>query len=100
MLALTGWLTGCMTQQQISTTVDGRAVNGFPALWGTANTAGSGDEHSATITLGGKTGAIQLPTNWNRIDLVESSDFIVVSVDGRKCAKILPAIPYPVEFRP
>ena len=86
----------------VGTTLDGRSITGTSACFSYAGL--QSDPQQASVTLGGKTvtvtptevtwaggGSLALPPSWSRVQLSESSAFIVVTVDGSKLAIIRPA---------
>ena len=84
----------------VGTTLDGRSITGTSACFSYAGLRS--DAQQASVTLGGKTvtvtptevtwagGSLPLPPSWSRLQLSESSAFIVVTVDGSKLATVRP----------
>lgn len=98
-IALSVMVGGCMSTVQSQ--IDGRTVSGRSAYFSSAGV--TSNDHGSTIRLGGKTvqvttdmitwghgRALQLPSGWSRLELTESSDAIVVRVDGKVLASIWP----------
>jgi hypothetical protein len=89
-------LGGCGS---VGSAVDGRSVTGKCMIYATLCCNG----HEAKVDLDGKKvqvtasqiswdkgGSLHLPANWRRLELADSFDSLVVSVDGRRFASIQP----------
>ena len=85
----------------VATDRDGRGIVGESA-WFSAAKLQEGTQSTA-VTLGGKTvhvaasqitwdssGSLALPAQWRNLRLTESSDSILVTVDGQALARIYP----------
>jgi hypothetical protein len=94
-------VVGC-TSSFNTTTSDGHTIAGSCACFSYGSLHSTDD--GATVNLGGKTvqvagnqitwaggGSLQLPAQWNRLELAQSGDAITVLIDGVAFATIRPA---------